>query len=99
MSAVRVRHRPPAFAHKSERKLPRPSPQRGGRSSEPGLDLCADGSALHHRFLEFLGGAECHFFAGLDLNGLTRRGIASFARGTLAHHENTQATDADPVAL
>src|SRR5215510_5163730 len=37
------------------------------------------------RFLQLFGGAEGHLLAGLDLDRLTGGGIATHARGALAH--------------
>src|SRR5439155_8736612 len=47
------------------------------------------------RFLEVLGGAESDFLAGLDLDGLTSRGIAAHAGGALAYLQDTKAVEAD----
>src|ERR1700735_1200910 len=50
-------------------------------------------------FFEFLGSAEGHFFASLDLNRLAGCGITSHARGALAHLKDAEAANADALAL
>src|SRR5580692_7001922 len=50
-------------------------------------------------FLELLGGAEGDLLARLDLDRLAGRGIAAHASGALAHLKDSQAADADAVAL
>src|ERR1700680_4189565 len=55
-------------------------------------------SALH-RFLELLGGAERDLLAGLDLDRFAGGRIAAHAGGALFHLQDTEAADADAVAL
>src|SRR5712691_2531278 len=90
-SAVRVRHRPPAFAAPTRRfcrqaRMPR---------RLPGLSL----KGRSDRFLQFLGGAEGDLLAGLDLNGLAGRRVAAHAGGALSHLQDAEAADANSVAL
>src|SRR5579864_3319475 len=51
------------------------------------------------RFLEFLGRAEGHLLAGLDVDRLAGRGVAPHAGCTLADLEDAEPHDADPLAL
>src|SRR5258708_5861450 len=50
-------------------------------------------------FLQFLRGAERDLLAGLDLDRLAGRRVTAHARGALAHLQDTEAADADAVAL
>src|SRR5262249_48095952 len=58
-----------------------------------GRNACSDG------FLQFLGGAEGNLFRSLDVNGLAGGGVAAHARSALAHLQDAEADDADPLAL
>src|SRR5450830_1302976 len=51
------------------------------------------------RHLEFLGGAEGHPFARLDLDRLAGRRIAAHAGGTLAHLQDAEPGDSYPLAF
>jgi|SRR5215510_1010245 len=51
------------------------------------------------RHLEFLGGAEGYLFAGLDLDWLTGRRIASDAGSAIAHHQDSEPGDLHALAL
>jgi hypothetical protein len=64
---------------------------RAGAQGEPS-PVCAQQASTRrpdvyglNRFLQLLGGAECHLLAGLDFDLLTGGGIAAHARGALAH--------------
>src|SRR5215470_11488471 len=112
MSAVRVRHRPPAFAPSALRLASRPDSDGVFWESSPGDEIVGGrdgrrrgakevpepGRSLH-RLFELFGGAEGDLLAGLDLDGLAGRGIAAHASGALAHHKNAEPADADAVAL
>src|SRR5882724_6900121 len=63
------------------------------RSSPEGEARKLDG------FLEFLGGAERHLLAGLDLDRLAGGRVAAHAGGALADLEDAEADQADAVAL
>src|SRR5665213_569685 len=51
------------------------------------------------RHLQFLGGAEGDLLARLDLDRLAGRRIAAHAGGALAHLENAEPGDLDPLAF
>src|SRR4051794_8285257 len=50
-------------------------------------------------FLELLGSAEGNLLAGLDLDLLAGGGVAAHAGSALADLEDTEADDANPLAL
>src|SRR6476661_1541105 len=52
-------------------------------------------SDLHHGFLEVLRGPKGNLLAGLDLDGLARRWVATHARCALPHLQDAEARDAD----
>src|ERR1700686_3552614 len=55
--------------------------------------------AASDRHLEFLGSAEGDLAAGLDLDRLAGRGIAAHAGGALAHLQDAEPGDLDPLAF
>src|SRR5579885_3375790 len=88
MSAVRVRHRPPSQRTEGPEDGKRVPPFVFRPPSPP-----SDG------FLEFLGCAEGNLLAGFDLNGFAGCRITAHARGALAHLEDAEAADPDPLTL
>ena len=51
-----------------------------------------------HCFLQFLGRLECDLLAGLDLDGLTCRGVPTHPSGPLPHLEDAETGQTDFVA-
>src|SRR6478672_12928714 len=78
-----------------------------GRSVIPGAAYAARNDAesghgkgvLSDGFLELLGCTEGNLLAGLDVDRLAGGGVAAHAGGALAHLQDAEANDADPLAL
>src|SRR4249919_65444 len=71
----------------------------GGRKNPPpsvvGHLSPNKGSGALDRLFEFLGGAEGHLLAGLDLDRFAGCRITPHAGGALAHHQDAEAANAD----